>query len=144
MIVGDGPDRDILKKLSKELDVDNFIEFFGYKENVNEMMSKMDIVIIPSRDEAFGLSGIEALASGAYVVAFAVGGLKEVLSDCPGAELISPGDIHQMAEIILKIWEKYGKTRNSKGSDYVRDHFSVARMVNKLEDIYQDVYIINK
>jgi glycosyltransferase involved in cell wall biosynthesis len=143
LVIGDGPDRDALNELSSELNVDEHIVCLGYRDDVAELMGEMDIVVIPSRSEAFGLIGIEALAAGARVVAFSVEGLKETLADCPGARLVPPGDIKEMTDAVLQIWKKVGKKRYSEGLNYVKDRFDAKRMVRDLEAIYCDVMDVN-
>jgi glycosyltransferase involved in cell wall biosynthesis len=140
LVVGEGPDRDVLNKLIRENDLMEHIELFGFREDVFECMNKMDIVIIPSRAEAFGLSAIEAVAAGAQVVAFDVGGLHENLIDCPNAHLIQPGNVEDMVRKIISIGDKRGHLRDLSGLNFVKEHFDVKHMVRKLEDVYRTIY----
>ena len=140
LVVGEGSDRDVLNKLIRENDLMEHFELLGFREDVIEYMNKMDIVIIPSRAEAFGLSAIEAVAAGAQVVAFDVGGLHENLIDCPNAHLIQPGNVRDMVSKIISVWEKHGHMRDPQGLNYVKTRFDVKRMVRKLEDVYRTIY----
>jgi len=63
VVVGDGPEKDNLIKLSRELQVDDRCLFLGYKDNATDYLPFFDFFIFPSYSEGFGLSLIEAAAS---------------------------------------------------------------------------------
>lgn len=136
-VVGDGPDRELVLRSAEQLGVANRIEFLGRRDDVAELLASMDVLVVPSRLEAFGLSAIEALAVGTRVVAFAVDGLSEVLGDCPEARLVAPGDVHGMAEAVLALWNQYGKQRSLAGRRYVEERFDARRMTRELEQVYR-------
>jgi len=138
-IVGDGPDLCSVKKLTYEKGVADRIEFLGRRQDVPELMAGMDILLVPSRTEAFGLVAIEALALGTRVVAFAVDGLCEVLAGCPGAYLVPPGDIRAMAKTVMDVWRRHGKRRAIKAQRYVTEHYDARQMTREVEMLYQKV-----
>jgi glycosyltransferase involved in cell wall biosynthesis len=82
-IVGNGPDEKKLKDLVSKLNIVHKVTFFGEAswEVAMQQMALMDVVVVPSRFEGFGLSAAEAMAMGKPVVASNVFGLKEVVSD---------------------------------------------------------------
>lgn len=82
-IVGNGPDEKELKDLVTKLNIADKVTFFGEAswEIAMQQMALMDVVVVPSRFEGFGLSAAEAMAMGKPVVASNVFGLKEVVSD---------------------------------------------------------------
>ena len=82
-IVGNGPDEKKLKDLVSRLNIEDKVTFFGEArwETAMQQMALMDVVVVPSRFEGFGLSAAEAMAMGKPVVASNVFGLKEVVSD---------------------------------------------------------------
>jgi L-malate glycosyltransferase len=138
-IIGDGPDRTSVQKLAEQLGVADRLEFLGRCDNVPELMSGMDILIVPSRLEAFGLVAIEALAVGTRVVAFAVEALTETLGQCPSARLVPPGDVSALAEAVLDVWSKHGKSRANEGRRFVSERFDARRMAHDLEEIYLQI-----
>jgi len=83
LIVGSGPDTVELKKLVTELNLESSVTFFGEAswETAMHQMALMDIVVVPSRFEGFGLSAAEAMAMDKPVVATNVFGLSEVVTD---------------------------------------------------------------
>ena len=61
-------------------------------EEIPALIAAHDIVLMPSREEGFGLAAAEAIASGRWVVAAAVGGLPEVVTDGVNGTLVHDGD----------------------------------------------------
>jgi glycosyltransferase involved in cell wall biosynthesis len=136
-VIGDGPDRLSVESLSKRLGVEKQLEFLGRQSDILNLLAGIDILIVPSKTEAFGLPAIEALAVGTRVVAFGVGALPEVLSDCQDAKIISQGNVPAMAEAIINIWKRYGKNRSTIGRNFVSKRYDARRMVRELEDVYK-------
>jgi glycosyltransferase involved in cell wall biosynthesis len=72
------------------------VRLLGYRRDVPKLIPSATIVIVPSRQEPFSLAAVEAMACEVPVVAFAVGGLAEVISGGAGVA-IRPGDCQAMA-----------------------------------------------
>lgn len=136
LVVGDGPDLEPVKALSVQLGVAEYIEFLGRRSDVPALLTQMDLLVIPSRMEAFGLVGVEALAMGTRVVAFGVSGLTEVLEGCPEVRIVPPGDVQAFARAVLELWQTYGKQRSIATRRYIADHFDAQRMTAELEHCY--------
>ena len=85
-----------LKALSRELNVENRISFFGPidRDLLPNIYRNHDLVIMPSYYESFGLAALEAQSSGIPVIASHVGGLSEVLVSGTTGYLIRPADDH--------------------------------------------------
>jgi len=78
-IIGEGSQRKKIKKLIKELRLENKVKLLGWVEKVEQYLHKSDIHIIPSLNEGFGLVATEAMSTGLPVVASNIEGLREVL-----------------------------------------------------------------
>lgn len=74
LIVGQGPLEGDLKALASRLDCDSFVEFLGYRSDVQAILSATDVLVQPSQGEPFGLAILEACRQGALPVVFADGG----------------------------------------------------------------------
>jgi glycosyltransferase involved in cell wall biosynthesis len=74
----------------------------GFQPDIRPWLSACDLVIVPSRREAFGLSALEALALGRPVIASRVGGLPEIVREGVGGRLVPPGDAAELAEAVLE------------------------------------------
>jgi glycosyltransferase involved in cell wall biosynthesis len=138
IIIGDGPDEGSIRELAQGLGVSERMIFYGHKSDVAESIRGLDILLIPSRTEAFGLVAIEALAVGTRVVAFAVGGLTEILTDCTSARLVAPGDIVAMADAVIGLWKRNGKDRSVEARQYVEARFDARRMTDDMMEIYKE------
>ena len=79
--VGDGPDRDSLVLRSEALGLSGRVKFVGWQKDVRPFMTSAGLVVNASRSEALGLSTIEALLSGAPVLATDIPGNREALSN---------------------------------------------------------------
>jgi glycosyltransferase involved in cell wall biosynthesis len=132
-VFGDGSDRVNLEQEVEMLGLkDNFL-FMGARNDIAQQLGLVDILVVPSQTEAFGLSPVEALSVGTRVVAFAVGALPETLQNCPDACLVPSNDLGAMAEAIRTMWQRFGKTRAQAGRKFVEAKFGVIGMVHNME-----------
>ena len=105
-IVGDGPDRAMLENLADRLGIRDHLEFTGWLENPEAILSQSDVAVFPSRwQEPFGLSGAEAQAHGVPVVAFDVGGVREWLKDGATGYVVPPKDTTAMADRLTELFQ---------------------------------------
>ena len=105
-IVGDGPDRAMLENLASRLGIRDHLEFTGWLENPEVLLSQSDVAVFPSRwQEPFGLSGAEAQANGVPVVAFDVGGVREWLVDGITGYVVPPLDTTAMADRLTELFQ---------------------------------------
>lgn len=78
------------------------VRMLGFRDDVAALLPHASAVIVPSREEPFGLAAIEAMACGIPVVGFAVGGLREVLAGGAG-HAVPPQDTEAMAEVLVRL-----------------------------------------
>jgi len=110
----------------------------GPREDVPRLMDAMDIVILPSEKETFGLVAIEAMALGKPVIATRTGGLTEVIQDQITGLLIEQ-DVAQLVSAIdsLLLDDTRRLAMGQKARRWVEEHFSHTRMVERLEAVYR-------
>ena len=99
-------------------------------------MQQIDILLVPSRYEALGLTAIEALAMNVPVVAFDVQGLREILEDCPAGQIVKAGDTESMAEAVYSLRDNHFQV-GSKGREFVSERFTNDNMARSYENIYK-------
>ena len=105
LVVGDGPLRATMEQQAAELGCADRITWVGRQpqEELAQWYGQMDIVLMPSRSEGFGLTAIEAMANGCVMVASNVGGLPEVVRDGVCGLLHRTEDVHDMADKICML-----------------------------------------
>ncbi len=139
VIVGDGPDRPIVETLCREFQVSHMFLFMGWRSDVQDLLASFDVVIIPSRFESFGLVALESLAMNVKVIGFEVDGLSEAVGNCSAARLVPAGDVEGIAKLIVTEVTNLEQLPDSKGREFVEEHFSSQRMARDIERVYMDI-----
>ncbi len=81
LIVGDGPAALALREQTQKLGIAGKVIFTGFREDIGNMLQAMDIFVLPSQGEPFGIAVLEALAAGLPVFTFSdVGGAAEIVT----------------------------------------------------------------
>lgn len=109
LIAGAGPDEAKLRAVIEERGLSNLIRLLGwlYGEQKFQAMSDARLVVVPSRQETFGLVAIEALAVGTPVIAFDIPCLREIVPDAAGW-LVPAFDVDALAEEIVRRYPQDG------------------------------------
>jgi N-acetyl-alpha-D-glucosaminyl L-malate synthase BshA len=140
VMVGDGPDRIEAQDEAHALGVEGEVSFLGRLESVAPLLAGADLFLLPSQTESFGLSALEALASGVPVVASRTGGLPEVVRDGETGALRPVGDIEGMARAAIDILcdqERWRAMSDMAATD-ARQRFSLEKIVPQYEALYRD------
>jgi glycosyltransferase involved in cell wall biosynthesis len=99
-LLGDGRSRGAVERLCRETETDERVRILGFTE-IGEWLGRFDCLVIPSRDEPFGLVALEGMAAGVPIVAAKSGALPEVLDR---AALFYPlGDVDSLVQQIDRI-----------------------------------------
>lgn len=101
IIAGSGEDESKLKELSKSIGTDNYLTFLGYRNDVQNLMSQLDLIVLSSSWEGLPLTPIEAFSVGKTIVATAVDGTPEIVKDGENGLLVEPRNSKQIAEEII-------------------------------------------
>lgn len=103
LLVGDGPERDKMERLCRELGTCDDVRFLGKLESVEEVLSVSDLFILPSEKESFGLAALEAMACEVPVLSSDAGGIPELNISGVTGFVCKVGDIADMKEKALHI-----------------------------------------
>jgi glycosyltransferase involved in cell wall biosynthesis len=141
LIVGDGSYRPVLEKLAGSLGVSDKVTFTGFVEDVYSLMAELDLLVVSSLWEGFGLTAIEALALGVPVVATEVGGLPEVVRHGETGLLAPPANASALAKSIVWMLDhpREAGEMAAKGGDMVRRKFTAGEMARRTVDLYRKV-----
>ena len=129
-----------LNKINQNNLEDKFI-MTGYRTDVPELMNFFDLLVVPSKSEAFGLVAIEAMAAGTPVIANKIDGLKEVIKNNNSGILVSDNNINEYKTSILNIYNNKDLMNKYINNGYkrVKSKFSLKKMIKSVEKIYFNV-----
>ncbi len=141
LLVGEGSLRTKLEKQARDSGlVDKFI-FTGWREDVPDILSIMDVMVLPSLNEAVGIVLVQAQSMGVPVVATNVGGIPEVVKGGETGILVPPADAHSLATAISSLLKDAPK-RASMGEAArtgVSGKFKAEEMAKKVSELYDDL-----
>jgi N-acetyl-alpha-D-glucosaminyl L-malate synthase BshA len=103
LMVGDGPERYVAERLCRQLGNCTKVIFLGKVRDTNEVLKLIDLFILPSETESFGLAALEAMALGVPVISSNTGGIPEVNKHGFSGYLADVGDVEAMAKYALEI-----------------------------------------
>jgi N-acetyl-alpha-D-glucosaminyl L-malate synthase BshA len=138
LMIGDGPERSHIEKMSRDMQCHNSITFLGKQEAVEEILSVCDLFILPSETESFGLAALEAMACEVPVISSNAGGIPEVnVHGVPGY-LSNVGDVADMANNAIKMLENEEVLKTFKRNALQRAReFDLDKIMNDYLEIYK-------
>jgi len=139
LVVGDGSLRQQMEEDADRLQLGKNIEFAGMQKqtDLQSYYDKIDVLLMPSRSEGFGLTAIEGMARGCVLVASNTGGLPEVVREGYVGLLHQPESVDDLANKICCLIEnpKHLEQMRSHLQDYVQQ-FTFARYADLFTDLY--------
>jgi len=139
LIVGDGTLRRQMERQVQEAHLEEAVEFAGRQpqEKLQNYYDRIDILLMPSRSEGFGLTAIEGMARGCVVVAARTGGLPEVVKDEVVGLLHKPEDVSDLTTHINRLIEhpQLWKQFSEQATGYVQ-RFSLSCFSRLFNDLY--------
>jgi glycosyltransferase involved in cell wall biosynthesis len=147
LIVGEGVEKKKLLRLTSEIGLTSYVDFVGKvpNEDVPLYLSKIQIFVIPSIKESFGVAAIEAEACGKPVVASNIGGLPEVIMDGTTGILVPPKSPEAIANAcitLLKNPEKIAQM-GKNGRKFVEINYDWDKTSRSMEGLYNKILETN-
>jgi N-acetyl-alpha-D-glucosaminyl L-malate synthase BshA len=103
LLAGDGPEVATAERAASEAGVGDRVHFLGEQEDVERVYAASDLFLLPSEHESFGLSALEALASGVPVIGTDSGGMPEVVQNGRTGHLVEVGDVAAAAAFGVRL-----------------------------------------
>ena len=140
-IVGDGAERTTLMALANELNINKHVTFLGERNDIPDLLKRASIYVGSSLTEGISLTLLEAMAVGMPIVTTDVGGNREVVKNDLTGKLVPPSNPQSLAEAILDMYQNQNQWEEMaiKSRERVEKHFSITRMINDYEKLYQTI-----
>jgi len=141
LLVGEGPDLPKLQAKIESLGLSERVHFLGKQEDVAQIISVADLLLLPSEKESFGLVALEAMACGVPTVGTRTGGIPELVIHGECGFLAPVGDTEAMADYALRLLTDdalYARFREAC-LRRARNEFNSERIIDQYEQIYYRV-----
>lgn len=141
-IIGDGPEREGLEQLAKELGIEEQVIFHGLlnRPKVFGVLQQSNVLVSSSDLETFGVTLIEALSCGIPVLATRSGGPEEIINRTNGI-LVNNQDVHHLAEGLKKSYTDYQRFDPEKIRSECIKKYGYEKISNQLTKIYKKVIL---
>lgn len=138
VLVGDGPSR---SRLQRQAGSDRFFwfPFEGNRERLADLMAAVDLYVAPCSLETFGLSALEALASGTPILTADRGGVAETVNRSAAGSHFPSGNSGALAEAAVQLFSSDLAELGARGRAYVAAQHGWDQVFDKLFDIYRGI-----
>ncbi|MFJ8245277.1 N-acetyl-alpha-D-glucosaminyl L-malate synthase BshA [Peribacillus asahii] len=143
LLVGDGPEVTVVLKLVRDLGIEERVLFLGKQDNLAELYSISDLILLLSEKESFGLVLLEAMACGVPGIGTNIGGIPEVIVDGETGFLCEVGDVETAAAHAVKLLRDNHLHQHFSNAAFRRVHetFGSAFITAQYEAIYRQLLV---
>jgi glycosyltransferase involved in cell wall biosynthesis len=140
-LVGDGPERQGLEQLRRELALEESVRLAGERNDVGERLSQSDLFMLSSLSEGVSLTLLEAMAAGLPVIATDVGGNREVVAHGETGFLVPPGSPEAIASAALSLIDDPARAlaMGRAGRKRIEQIFDLGIVVRRYEALYLEL-----
>jgi glycosyltransferase involved in cell wall biosynthesis len=141
VIAGDGPERPSLEALAARLSLTDRVHFLGWRTDVPDILSVLDVFCMTSRWEGCPMVLLEAMAMRKPVVATDIGGVREIVVSGETGLLVPLDDVEAMAAALTRLLTdpSEGDRMGAAGRRRVEDRFSADRMMSAYSRLYAEL-----
>jgi glycosyltransferase involved in cell wall biosynthesis len=141
VLIGMGVQRAELESRARALSIEKHVLFLGSRQDVPDILSCMEISVLPSLGEGFSNAILESMAAGLPMVATDVGGNREAIIDGETGFIVPPGDPDSLADRLIRLLDdpSLGKKMGRAGRQRIENHFTLDRMVRDTERFYDEI-----
>jgi len=142
MFVGEGPDEQMLKDRTKEMEIEDHVTFFPFTTEPNYVFDRIDILTLPSLYKE-GLPNVllEAMSMGLPVISSRMAGVPEIVFDGETGYMTEPGDMNEFADAVVKLWSDQDKYKQMGGNarKLMEDKFDKATQFKEFLDYFHRI-----
>lgn len=141
LLVGDGPEMTVICRLVNDLQLKDKVLFLGKQDNLEELYSISDLMLLLSEKESFGLVALEAMACGVPCIGTNTGGIPEVISDGETGYICTLGDITDISKKAIKLLndEPLLERFASQSISLAKGRFRASQIVIQYEEFYYEL-----
>jgi len=141
LIAGAGPEESNLRRLARELKINDKVTFVPNLLDFDDALAAMDVFVLPSLQQGIGTVMLDAMAMGRPVIATRVGGIYCAVRDSETGLLVPPSNSQALAERIIELLDDPTKAQSigSAARDLVEREFGVQGMVEQTAALYREV-----
>ncbi len=140
ILIGDGPERSAMERLSREEGVEDSTYFLGKIKETEKALCSADVYLMTSETESFGVSALEAMAAGVPVISSNTGGIPEVNDHGETGFLSNVGEVEDMAQNLIKLLTDQDLyDRLSVNAFRKANSFNISNILPVYEDLYNDL-----
>ena len=144
MMVGEGPDEEMLKAKTKEMGLEKHITFFPFTNEPNYIFDRIDILTLPSLYKE-GLPNVllEAMSMGLPVISSRMAGVPEIVFNGETGYMTEPGDVDEFCEAVIKLWSDKNAYRRmgENARKLMEDKFDKKRQFNEFLTFFHRISI---
>ncbi|MDZ7260587.1 MAG: glycosyltransferase family 4 protein [candidate division KSB1 bacterium] len=140
LLVGQGALRNFIEKTVIEKNFQEKIHLLGFREEIPDIMKALDVLVLPSLWEGFGIVLIEAMAAGKPVVTTNVSSMPEIVSHGQTGFLVTPANSVSLAQALMTILrdKTLAQTMGAEGRRMVQERFTLKRMIDHYERVFYE------
>lgn len=140
LMIGDGPERQTMEQLCRDIGACDDIRFLGKQEKLEEILSITDLFMLPSAYESFGLAALEAMGCQVPVISSNAGGIPEINIHGVTGYLTEVGDVEAMAAYSIELLTNEEKlVQFKKNALEQAQKFNIDRIIPMYEELYESV-----
>jgi len=142
LLLGDGPEKENLLSLAKELDIVERVHLKGFvsDEAKYQFLSNSDVFALVSLHEGFGIVYLEAMYCGLPIVAANEGGQTDILDAAESGRLVPVGDISALTECLTELLSDDQGRQNIGNSNRLRfDRYTISSLALRYEKVFEDL-----
>ena len=140
VLVGEGPLYEYINEYVKSPDLEDVIRMTGFRSDIPEILKNIDLLVLPSLWEGFGLVLIEAMAASKACITTQISSMPEIVQNGETGLIVPVNNPKELANAIIKMLtdKRQLKLYGENGRQRVLKMFTLSRMIDELEQLFRD------